>query len=195
MDALRTATDLIWNLSKNGQKQGFLNGILLASFTFGHVRPRTVQTPMKITYTLTAVGIAALMTTGCIGYERESTLGPTSTGVAALLGSWTSGNLVPQPGQCTDFKWDVTEQTGNSARGTFSATCAGDLRLNGSAEATLAGSLVTWTAQATANVAGLANCSITLSGSAELQSDSVRIPYSGNTFLGPVSGVETLRRR
>ena len=150
---------------------------------------------MKITCTLAAFGLAALMTSGCIGYERESTLGPSSTGVAALLGSWTSGNLVPQPGQCTDFRWDVTEQTGNSARETFSATCAGDLRLNGTAEATLAGSLVTWSAQATASVAGVANCPITLSGTAELQSDSVRIPYSGTTCLGAVSGVETLRRR
>ena len=150
---------------------------------------------MKITYTLAAVGFAALTTTGCLGYERESTLGPTSTGIAALLGSWTSGSLVPQPGQCTDFKWDVTEQTGNSARGTFSATCAGDLRLNGTAEATLVGSLVTWSAQATASVPGLANCPITLSGTAELLTDSVRIPYSGTTCLGPVSGIETLRRR
>jgi hypothetical protein len=54
---------------------------------------------------------------------------------------------------------------------------------------------VNWIAQATASVAGLANCSITLSGTAELQTDSVRIPYSGNTCLGQVSGVETLRRR
>jgi hypothetical protein len=122
---------------------------------------------MKNKYKLAAVVFAALITTGCLGYERESTLGPTSTGVAALLGSWTSGNLVPQPGQCTDFRWDVTEQTGSSARGTFSATCAGDLRLNGTAEATLVGSLVNWIAQATASVAGLANCSITLSGTAD----------------------------
>lgn len=150
---------------------------------------------MKIKYALTALGFAALMTTGCLGYERETTLGPTSTGIAALLGSWTSGSLVPQAGQCTDFKWDVTEQTGNSARGTFSATCAGDLRLNGTAEATVVGSLVNWSAQATASVPALASCPITLSGTAELQADSVRIPYSGTTCLGPVSGVETLRRR
>ena len=77
------------------------------------------RTLMKITYRLTAFGLAALMTTGCIGMSAQSTLGPSSTGVAALLGSWTSGNLVPQAGQCTDFRWDVTEQTGNSAPGTF----------------------------------------------------------------------------
>ena len=151
---------------------------------------------MKNACSLTSVGFAALLAVGCLGYERESTLGPSSTGgIAALLGSWTSANVVPQAGQCTDFKWDVTEQTGNSARGTFSASCAGDLRLNGTAEATLAGSLVTWSAQATATVPALGNCPITLTGSAELQTDSVRIPYSGTTCLGPVNGVETLRRR
>jgi hypothetical protein len=151
---------------------------------------------MKTICTLTAIGLAALVAAGCLGYERESTLGPSSTGgIAALLGSWTSANVVPQPGQCTDFRWDVTEQTSNSARGTFSASCAGDLRLNGNAEATLNGSLVTWSAQATATVAGLGNCPISLTGTAELQTDSVRIPYSGTTCLGPVNGVETLRRR
>jgi hypothetical protein len=151
---------------------------------------------MKNACTLTAVSVAALMAVGCLGYERESTLGPSSSGgIAALLGSWTSSNVVPQAGQCTDFRWDVTEQTGNSARGTFSASCGGDLRLNGTAEATLAGSLVTWSAQASAAVPGIGTCPITLNGTAELQTDSVRIPYSGTTCLGPVSGVETLRRR
>jgi hypothetical protein len=150
---------------------------------------------MRNTHTLAAVAIAAFMAAGCFGYERETTVGPTPTGAAALLGNWTSGSLIPQPGQCTDFKWDVTEQSSNRARGSFSATCAGDLKLNGTAEGTLAGSTVTWTAQANASVPNLATCPITLSGTAELLGDSIRIPYSGTTCLGPVSGIETLRRR
>jgi hypothetical protein len=35
---------------------------------------------------------------------------------------------------------------------------------------------------------------VTLSGTAELGVDSIRIPYSGDTCLWKVSGVETLRR-
>jgi hypothetical protein len=138
---------------------------------------------------------AASLTAGCFSFERKLTLGPSSTGIAALLGSWTSGSLVPQPGQCSDFKWDVTEQTGNSAAGTFSATCAGDLRLNGTARGTLSGSVISWTAEANATAPGISSCPIALTGTAELQTDTIRVPYSGTTCLGPVSGVETLRKR
>lgn len=131
---------------------------------------------------------------GCFGYERRSTLGPSGTGAAALLGSWTSSNLVPSAAACTDFRWNVTEQSGNTASGTFSATCPGDLRVTGTASGTLAGSSVTWTAQATATVPNVGSCPITLAGTAQLDADSIRVPYSGTTCLGPVSGVEVLRK-
>ena len=150
---------------------------------------------MKHTAWVIACALAAAAATGCFGYERKSTLGPSANGAAGLLGNWTSGNLIPQPGQCSDFKWEITEYTGNTAAGTFSAVCAGDLRLNGSARGTLTGSVINWSADATASVPGLASCPITLTGTAELLVDSIRIPYSGTTCLGPVSGVETLKRR
>jgi hypothetical protein len=149
---------------------------------------------MKKTTTTMALSLAATLTSGCLGYERESTLGPSGTGAAALLGNWTSGSLIPQPGQCTDFKWNVTEQSGTTAAGTFSAVCAGNLQLNGTARGTLSGSVISWTAQANASVPGLATCPISLSGTADLLVDSIRIPYSGTTCLGPVSGIETLRK-
>lgn len=143
--------------------------------------------------TLTSLCLAAGLSAGCIEFERKSSLGPSGTG--ALVGNWTSGSLIPQPGQCGDFKWNVTEQTGNSAAGTFSATCAGDLKLTGTAQGRLNGSVITWSAQANATAPGLsAACPISLTGTAELLIDSIRIPYSGTTCLGPVSGVETLKK-
>jgi hypothetical protein len=147
--------------------------------------------------TLLALSCAvAAAAAGCIGYERESTLtGPSASGIGALLGNWTSSNIIPSASTCTDFRWDVTEQTGNTARGSFSATCANDLRLSGTAQGTLSGSTITWTANGTANAAEIANCAISLTGTAELGVDSIRVPYSGDTCLGRVSGVETLRRR
>jgi hypothetical protein len=132
---------------------------------------------------------------GCIGYERKSTSGPSATGTAALLGSWTSSSLVPSPGSCTDFRWNATQVTGTTASGTFSATCAGDLHVSGTANGTLAGTTVTWNAQATAVVPNLPSCPVTLSGTAELGVDSIRVPYSGDTCLGRVSGVEVLRKQ
>jgi hypothetical protein len=138
--------------------------------------------------------VCLLSATACVGYERSSALGPTATGVAALLGNWSSANLIPTADACSDFKWNVTQQTGNMASGTFSATCKGDLKISGSANGTLSGSTVTWNAQATASVPGLPSCAITLAGTAELGVDSIRVPYSGDTCLGRVSGVEVLKK-
>jgi hypothetical protein len=101
---------------------------------------------------------------------------------------------VPSANACTEFKWNVTEQTGNTASGTFSATCAGGLKVAGTANGTLSGSTVSWNAQATASVPVLPSCPITLTGTAELGVDSIRVPYSGDTCLGKVSGVEVLRK-
>lgn len=132
--------------------------------------------------------------TGCLGFERKSTVtGPTAAGVGALMGSWSSSNVIPSPSSCSDFRWNVTEQTGSTARGSFSATCAGDLRLSGTAQGTLSGSTIDWRAEGTATRPGL-SCPITLTGTAEIGVSTVRVPYSGQTCLGPVSGVETLRR-
>jgi len=140
------------------------------------------------------VALCLVTSSACFGYERTSTLGPSATGIAALLGNWTSSNLVSSADACTDFKWNVTQQTGNTASGTFSATCSGDLRVAGTATGTLSGSTVTWNAQATASVPGLPSCAITLAGTAELGVDSIRVPYSGDTCLGKVSGVEVLKK-
>ena len=156
---------------------------------------------MKNRILLAALSVAALSATGCIGFERESSLtGPSGSGSGALMGNWTSnltaGSLIPSPSSCTDFKWNATEQTGTSARGSFSASCAGDLKLNGTAEGSFTtDGKVAWSGQANATAPGLTSCNVTLSGTAELLVDSIRIPYSGTTCLGAVSGVETLKRR
>lgn len=142
-----------------------------------------------------SLGVSSGLSSGCLEYDRTSTLAPSSSGVAALLGNWTSSSAAPSANTCSDFRWDVTQQTGNSASGTFSATCVGDLKVSGTAKGTLSGSAVTWDAQATASVPGLPSCAISLTGTAELGVDSIRVPYSGDTCLGKVSGVENLQKR
>ena len=137
----------------------------------------------------------AFVSAACIGFEHKSTVtGPSAAGLNTLMGSWSSSAVIPTPSTCTDFKWNVSEQTAVSAKGSFSATCANDLRLSGIAEGTLSGSTINWTAQGNASAPGLTSCAISLSGNAEILIDSVRVPYSGTTCLGSVSGVETLRR-
>jgi hypothetical protein len=149
---------------------------------------------MKNLTLIAAVALVAATSAACLDFEHKSTLGPTTTGISALAGSWASTNLIPSPSTCTDFVWNVTDQTGTSAGGSFSATCAGELKLSGTARGVLSGSTITWTAQGNATAPGLTSCAITLNGTAELTTDSIRVPYSGDTCLGKVSGVENLRR-
>ena len=133
---------------------------------------------------------------GCLGFERKSTVtAPTSSALNALMGNWTSSNIIPSAASCTDFKWKVDEQTTNSARGAFSATCANGLKLSGTAEGTLSGSIVNWKAQGTASAADLVSCAFALTGTAEPGVDSIRVPYAGDTCLGRVTGVEVLRKQ
>lgn len=132
----------------------------------------------------------------CFGYERgKSPTGPSAGGTGSLLGNWTSSSLIPTPSTCADFKWNVTEQTATSARGSFSATCANDLKLTGTAQGTLSGSTIDWSAQGVASAPGVpGGCEIKLKGTAEIGVTSIRVPYDGETCLGKVNGVETLRR-
>ena len=143
------------------------------------------------------VSATAVATAGCIGFERKSSLtGPAAAGTNAFMGNWTSTNIIPSPSACTDFKWDVTEQTPASAKGNFSATCAGELKLTGTAQGQLtSGSTLTWSATGNATAPGLTSCAISLTGTAELLIDTIRVPYSGTTCLGAVSGVESLKKR
>jgi hypothetical protein len=153
-------------------------------------------------HTFAIVVAVALATAGCVGFEHKTTTtGPSAAGAAsinALMGTWASASSggIPAPSTCVDFKWNPTELTATSAKGSFSATCAGGLKVAGTASGTLAGSTITWGANGTATGAetGGAACAITLTGTAELGTNSIRIPYSGNTCLGPVSGVEILNK-
>jgi len=148
-------------------------------------------------YLLATIVCFSAAAAGCVGYSSKTTTGPTGTSVAALMGNWASANasVIPAPATCTDFKWNPTEQTGNSAKGSFSASCAGDLKVSGTATGTLAGSVVNWSATANAATPAVPTCQVALAGTAELGVDSIRIPYSGTTCLGPVSGVEILNKR
>jgi hypothetical protein len=153
-------------------------------------------------YAFAIVVAVALAAAGCVGFEHKSTITdptPASTTVSALMGTWASASnsIIPAPSTCVDFKWNPTEQTATSAKGSFSATCAGGLKVAGTASGTLSGSTITWGANGTATGAETngAACAITLTGTAELGTNSIRIPYSGSTCLGPVSGVEILNKR
>jgi hypothetical protein len=133
---------------------------------------------------------------GCMGFEHTSSMtSPSTAGVSALMGTWASASVAPSASSCTDFKWTVTERTSTTAKGSFSATCLTNLLVAGTAEASLSGSTIAWSAAGNATGPGVpSSCSITLTGTAELGTDSIRVPYSGDTCLGKVSGVEILKK-
>jgi hypothetical protein len=146
--------------------------------------------------------VCALLSTGCFSTTRESSSSP-SEAAQVLGGQWATTQSLPGAGSgsikdaCTDFKWSVTEFSGSSASGTFSATCAAVLQITGSARGTLSGTTLNWTANATATGQGAqGGCPIALSGTAALEDGGrIRIPYSGTTCLGPVSGTEWIGKR
>ena len=152
---------------------------------------------MKNFFLAALLSVSALVATGCIGFEHKSSVTePGGAGAGAFMGTWSSSNIIPAPGACTDFKWNVTEQTATSAKGNFSATCAGDLKLSGTAQGSLTSTTtLAWSATGNATAAGLVSCAISLTGTAELLVDTIRVPYSGDTCLGKVSGVESLKKR
>jgi hypothetical protein len=145
---------------------------------------------------LLVVFSAAVVSAAACGFEHKSALGgPSAVGMSAMLGSWSSSNIIPSPSSCTDFKWNVTEQTPTSAKGTFTATCAGDLHATGTAQGYLTNvGAINWSAQAVVSATGLPSCNVSLTGTAELLTDSIKVPYSGDTCLGKVSGTEILKR-
>lgn len=151
---------------------------------------------MKNRLLLIIFAATAVATAGCTSLERESSLtSPSAAGNNALLGSWTSSSLIPTPSTCTDFKWNVSEQTATAAKGSFSATCPGDLKLTGTAEGAFTSSAaIAWSAEGNATAPGLTSCAIKLTGTATLGTEAIIVPYKGTTCLGPVEGVETLKK-
>ena len=150
---------------------------------------------MKKPY-LVILSLAAALASGCTGLEHKRSLTePSIAGNNSFLGNWTSSTLIPTPSTCTDFKWNVSEQTASSMKGTFSASCPGDLKFTGNAEGSLTSpTAIRWTAVGNATAPGLSSCSMNLLGTATLGTDSIIVPYEGPTCLGNVKGIETLKK-
>jgi hypothetical protein len=144
------------------------------------------------------IAALALLSSGCFEFfNKTSVASPSEVSLTLLGGTWTTSSSTAGSisASCTNFTWSVTEQTGNSAKGNFGATCFGDLTITGTAAGTLSGNTLTWNADATMSAPGFPNCDVRLAGTAALAGDTISIPYSGTTCLGPVSGTEILKKK
>ena len=145
--------------------------------------------------------VCALVSAGCFSTTRDSSRsGPSEAASQLLGGDWTTTQSLPGIGSiqdaCTDFKWSVTEFSGSSGSGTFSATCAGALKVAGTARGTLSANTINWTATATATGPGVPSaCTISLSGTAAAENGRIRIPYSGSGCGGTFAGIEWIGKR
>lgn len=145
---------------------------------------------------LSVIFLAALASTAC--FKVTTSPSPLNSTSQLLGGTWITVESIPGATlneSCTNFRWAVSEYDVQTAKGTFSAKCYGQVDIAGSAQGTLNGVNVNWSATATATIPGNpATCTISLSGVATLETDKIRIPYSGTTCMGPVSGTEVVRR-
>ena len=145
---------------------------------------------------LTLTLCCAWLNAGCFEFLNSTNTGPSPT-VNFLGGQWASAT--PDAGtllnSCTNFVWNATEQTSTSAAGSFSATCFNLMQVSGTAQATMSGSTINWSATGVSNGGATGTCAINLSGVATVTATEIQIPYSGSTCLGPVSGTELLHKQ
>jgi hypothetical protein len=142
---------------------------------------------------------AALSAVGCsslLNSITSSSTAPTPTGVNALNGTWASVSSATQlTDTCTNFEWTVSAISGNTGSGAFTATCRGTLLVTGTAQGVVTDTKIAWTATGVAPVSGQADCAVTLSGSAVFEpTTQIRVPFTGTTCQGPVTGTEILRQ-
>lgn len=153
---------------------------------------------MKSYISLAALAAVAVVSAGCFEFSRHasSVTGPTGAelSVTTLAGTYRSISSIPTADSCTNFAWSVTEQTSNSAKGNFSASCQNNtVQVSGTAEGTQTGNNIVFLVNATAVSSGV-SCAISLNGTAVVEADQIRVPYTGTSCFGNVSGTEILKR-
>lgn len=159
---------------------------------------------VAVLLTASAAGWACDVLSNLTNLTKPSATTTTTTPPAAstaLGGTWATTQSIPGASgslndSCVNFKWAVTQFNGTAGSGTFSATCMGNVNVTGSASAALTtATSATWIANAIGTVPNQPPCAVAISGTATLEaSNQIRIPYSGTTCLGPVSGTEVIQR-
>jgi hypothetical protein len=112
---------------------------------------------------------------------------------------WTSRDIsssLPSPNSCGNFQYQIANQTANSIDGTFTAMCGNNLVLSARVSGQVNGNNVAITLDGSGSMQGLPLCTfkITGNGTIEDNGNTLNMPYSGTTCLGPVQGTEVLRR-
>ena len=161
-----------------------------------------------------AVLVAATFLGACGFQHASSTLSPSSTSSASapaaspagststspsIVGVWTSSvsPTLPSPSSCGAVQYTISSQTANSIAGTFTASCGGGLNVSASANGQLNGTNVSITVDGAGSMPSLPSCPVhltTTNGSIQDNGNTLSLPYTGTTCLGPVQGTEVLHK-
>src|SRR5262245_5996930 len=151
------------------------------------------STRISSLFLVASVGLA-----GCDFQHSASVVtAPSNTPTTSVAGSYTSAGVVPGiPGTptCDNLQWIISSQSATSIAGQFSASCSGGITISGTASGQLVGTTLPINVSGAASLPLGVTCPFSLSGTGQVAADSITIPYSGTTCLGPVSGTQTLRR-
>ncbi len=149
---------------------------------------------------LGALVAACLLTTACDVIDKLKGKNPTApSGTSASLsdfaGTWVTSSSTLPATSCGDVKYTVTPVSETSANVTFSGTCAGNTKVNGSGTGTVNGSTLDWNAQGTVTQGSL-TCPFTFANGKATQeaTGGVRVVYSGTVCGIPISGDEVLKK-
>jgi hypothetical protein len=143
---------------------------------------------------------ASVLAAGCVQHSNMVDMpgNPTSPSGAptgpSLIGLWTTATQ-SAGSTCQNFQFEITSQTSDAVAGTFSAMCAG-YPIAGNASGTMNGNNVTINVSGAGSVSGVPVCPFQLTSNATIQDNgnTIVLPYSGTTCLGPISGSQTLHR-
>lgn len=144
--------------------------------------------------TLAVSLVLALSGSNCLDMFKNLPTSPSAVTAAAFGGSWASVATSTVAQTCTGFQWSVTNISLTGVSGTWSAVCYGTVQVSGTAAGTLDAGKLNWTATGTGTAPNVGSCPVALAGSATLEGNQIRVPYSGTTCLGPVAGTEILRK-
>jgi hypothetical protein len=150
-------------------------------------------------HTVSRIAVLATLSMAAVSCAIQHNDGPaptSSSSSASYVGTWKSTTAsAPTGSTCGNFEWRVTNQTEGIISGIFLAQCGGNLTVSGSAWAQPNGSTIPIKATAGATAPGIVACDVAFVSTASVDGDTMRVPYSGNTCLGPISGTELLRRQ
>lgn len=153
-----------------------------------------------------ALVLTFAVTSGCdlLNSKDSGSSTPTTPSSSATLdqfaGTFSSTPTTASPSatSCNNLKYTVTPTSATTATITFSATCAGNVAVNGTGTGTLSGSTLNWNAQGTI-AQGTFSCPFTFPNGSNTAvpdgTNAVKVTYSGTVCGIPVSGSEVVHKQ